>query len=153
MLDELLRVKEIREKSASEEVARCKNHLAAAKQHQHDCEQELEDYIQWRCKEEQHLYDNIMNTQVRQHDLDFLKQKVAMLREKDAVLEQEIEEAKNKVLEAEDELEEAREAHRKALQAVDKFEEFKKVLDEEALKEAQRLEDLEMEEFTVRPKN
>ncbi|WP_263322396.1 type III secretion protein [Endozoicomonas sp. Mp262] len=152
MLDELLRVKNIREKSASEEVTRCKNHLEMTHQQLRDSEQELQDYIAWRCKEEQLLYDNIMNNEIRQHDLDVLKQKIALLREKDAELEQAIEKAKNNVIEAEEQLELAREAHKKARQAVDKFEEFKKVLDEEAAKEAQRIEDIEMEEFTVRPK-
>lgn len=166
MLKDLLKVKNIREESAEREVKRCQHELDLAhqeverrKQEVERCRQELEEYIAWRCQEEQRLYDNIMNTSIQQHDLDQLKQKVAILREKDASLEQAIAdaeqrvaEAEKKVKEAEQILEQARQAHYKAKLAVEKFEEFCKVQDEEAEKEAKRLEDLEMEEFTVKSK-
>ncbi len=151
MLHDLLKVKEIREKSANDEVLRRKRLLAEARQTKKEKEQALVDYIEWRCKEEQALYDNILNTDVRQNDLDMLKQKVALLREKDATLEQAIEAAKNDVAAAEKALKAAQEAHHKAQLAVEKFEEFTRVLDEEAAREAQRLEEIEMEEFSVRP--
>ncbi|MGB1271198.1 MAG: type III secretion system stalk subunit SctO [Endozoicomonas sp.] len=112
----------------------------------------MEEYIDWRCKEEQNLYDNIINMEVRQNALDQLKQKVAVMREKDVSLEEAVSEAKKKVADEEQALEAAKETHMKAMQAVQKFEEFTKVLDEEAAKEAARIEDLEMEEFTVRSK-
>ena len=152
MLHELLKIKNIREKSANDEVRRCKNRLEQAHQKVERKEQELREYIDWRCKEEQQLYDNIINTQIKQNDLDSLKHKIALLREKDVLLEQSVEEAKQQIKVAEEELDKAREAHMKAMQAVEKFEEFTKVQDEEARKEAERLEDLEMEEFTVRPR-
>ncbi|MDP0562797.1 MAG: YscO family type III secretion system apparatus protein [Candidatus Endonucleobacter sp. (ex Gigantidas childressi)] len=151
MLHELLKIKKIRETSAHNALLKQKRLLEEAQQMQKDKEQELEDYIEWRCKEEHILYDNILNTDVKQHDLDFLKKKVAALRENDVALEQAVEEAKSRVIDVEQELELAEERYRKARQAVEKFEEFTKVLDEEAAKEVQRLEDIEMEEFTVRP--
>ncbi|MDD7805072.1 MAG: YscO family type III secretion system apparatus protein [Endozoicomonas sp. (ex Botrylloides leachii)] len=151
MLHDLLKVKKIREESAYQKVLQCKRLLAEAQQKQKDKEQALEDYTNWRCKEERTLYDNILNADVRQYDLCFLKQKVAAMREKDAELEQAIEIAKNHVVETEQHLKNATEAYHKAMQAVKKFEEFTKVLDEEAAKEAERLEDIEMEEFSVRP--
>ncbi|MGI9276198.1 MAG: type III secretion system stalk subunit SctO [Endozoicomonas sp.] len=147
-----MKIKNIREKSANDEVRRCKNRLEQAHQEVERKEQELREYIDWRCKEEQQLYDNIINTQVKQNDLDSLKHKIAVLREKDVLLEQAVEEAKQQIKVAEEELDKAREAHMKAIQAVEKFEEFTRVQDEEAKKEAERLEDLEMEEFTVRPR-
>ena len=166
MLNDLLKVKNIREQSAEREVKRCEHELNLAhqeverrKQEVVQRQQELEEYIVWRSQEEQRLYDNIMNTSIQQHDLDRLKQKVAMLREKDASLEQAIADAEQRVVEAEQQvveaeqiLEAAKQAHYKAKLAVEKFEEFCKVQDEEAEKEAKRLEDLEMEEFTVKSK-
>ncbi|MDP0588598.1 MAG: YscO family type III secretion system apparatus protein [Candidatus Endonucleobacter bathymodioli] len=151
MLHELLKIKKVRETSAHDALRKQQRLLEEALQMQKDKEQELADYIEWRCKEEQLLYDNILNTDVRQHDLDFLKKKVAVLREEDVALEQAVEEAKSHVVDVERELELAEEHYRKARQAVEKFEEFTKVLDEEAAKDVQRLEDLEMEEFIVRP--
>ena len=166
MLHDLLKVKNIREESAEREVKRCQHELELAQQEVEQRKQEvlkrqqaLEEYIVWRSQEEQRLYDNIMNTSIQQHDLDRLKQKVAVLREKDATLEQDIvdaeqrvAEAQQQVVQAEQVLETARQAHFKAKMAVEKFEEFCKVQDEEAEKEAKRLEDLEMEEFTVKSK-
>ncbi|AMO57372.1 hypothetical protein GZ77_15675 [Endozoicomonas montiporae] len=153
MLHELLKVKEIREKSAHDEVQKRKYRLEEAHRAVEQAKEEFIEYVEWRGKEEQRLYDNIMNMEVKQNDLDQLKQTVGLLREKDVLLEQAIAEAKKKVVDAEQALEEAREEHVKAIQAVQKFEEFTSVLDEEAAKEAVRLEDLEMEEFTVRPRH
>ncbi len=166
MLKELLKVKNIREESAEREVRRCQQEVELRKKEVERCKQEVErrqqelkDYVLWRSQEEQRLYDNIMNTHIHQNDLDKLKQKVAMMREKDVSLEQAITEAQQRVeaaqqrvIEAEQVLATAREAHLKAKLAVEKFEEFCKVQDEEADKEAKRLEDLEMEEFTGKSK-
>ena len=152
MLHELLRIKQIREHAAHEQVRKVQEQLQQARQEAEDKEQELRDYLDWRGKEEQRLYDNIINTQVKQNDLDTLKHKIAMLREKDVLLEQDLEEAKQKIREVEEALDKAREEHMKALQGVEKFEEFNRVHDAEAKKEAERLEDIEMEEFTVRPR-
>ena len=152
MLHELLKVKNIREQTAETEVRKCKNRVEVAKQEMREKQQEFDEYVEWRGKEEKRLYDNIINMEVRQNDLDNLKKKVALLREKDITLQQAISEAEKKVSEAEQVLEEAREVHAKAMQAVQKFEEFTRVQDEEEKKEAERLEDLEMEEFTVRPR-
>ena len=167
MLKDLLKVKNIREQSAEREVKRCQNELDLAhqeverrKQEVIQRQQELEEYIVWRSQEEQRLYDNIMNTSIQQHDLDMLKQKVAILRDKDASMEQAISDAEQRVVEAEQlvveaeqVLETAEQAHYEAKLAVEKFEEFCKVQDEEVEKEAKRLEDLEMEEFTGKPKD
>ena len=152
MLHELLKIKNIREQSAETEVCKCKNRVEAAKEEVKKKQQEFEEYVDWRGKEEQRLYDNIINAEIRQNDLDNLKQKIALLREKDVTLEQAVAEARKKVEQEEQALEQAREEHAKAMQAVQKFEEFTKVQDAEAKKEAERIEDLEMEEFTVRPR-
>ena len=153
MLHELLKVKQIREKSARDEVQKRKYRLEESHRAVERTKEEFLEYVQWRGKEEQRLYDNIINTEVKQTDLDQLKQNIGLLREKDVLLEQAIAEARKKVVDAEAALEEAREEHAKAIQAVQKFEEFTAALDEDAAKEAARLEDLEMEEFTVRPRH
>ena len=151
MLHDLLKIKRIREKSAQSEVRKCRHHLDAARAEVVKREQELEDYKVWRQLEEQRLYDSIINTEVKQRDLDGLKQKIAGLRTKDLQFEQAIEEAKQQVVQAEQNLAAAEEHYRKAIQATKKFEEFTRVLDEEKRKEQERQEELELEEFTVKP--
>ncbi len=153
MLHQLLKIKEIRENSALREVRKSEYRLEQAHEDVEKKTQEFEEYVEWRCKEEQRLYDNIINMEVKQSDLDKLKIKVAALREKDVELQQAISIAEKEVEDAREQLEEAREKHRQAMQAVEKFTEFTKVIDEEEAKEAARLEDLEMEEFTVRPRH
>ena len=150
MLHDLLRIKRIREKSAEEEVRKCKYRVELAVQDLENKKKELEDYKVWRHKEEQRLYDNIMNTSVKQFDLDILKQKVAKLREKDLVLEEAIKDAEKHLEETRQQLEQARKQHVLATQAVQKFEEFTDALDQEEAKEKARLEELELEEFTPR---
>ncbi len=150
MLHDLLRIKRIREKSAEEEVRKCKYRVEIATQELEKKKQELEDYKIWRHKEEQRLYDNIMNTSIKQFDLDILKQKVAKLRERDLILEDAIKDAEKHLEETKQQLEEARQQHVLATQAVQKFEEFTDVLDQEEAKEKARLEELELEEFTPR---
>ena len=113
-------------------------------------EKALEDHLNWRKAEEQRLYDEIMETQVKERELDLIKQRVALMREKDAEFKEEIKKAKEALAARKEELKEAQQAHRDAMQMVEKFEEFTKVLDEEAAKEAARVEELEMEEFTPR---
>ena len=150
MLNDLLRIKRIREKSAEDEVRKCRYRVEVAAQEIEKKKQELTDYIEWRCQEEQRLYDNIMNTQIKQFDLDILKQKVAKLRDQDLVLKEAVTNAEKHLEECKQQLEDARQAHAKATQAVQKFEEFTEVLNQEEAKEKARLEELELEEFTPR---
>ncbi len=152
MLHDLLKIKHIREQSAEREVRKCQSQLEKAQQEVKNRQTAFEEYVEWRVQEEKRLYDNIINAEIHQNDLDKLKQEVAILREKDVTLEQAIAEAEKEVEVAKLALLEAQQQHAKAMQAVEKFEEFTKIQDEEAKKEAERLEDLEMEEFTVRPR-
>ncbi len=150
MLNDLLRIKRIREKSAEDEVRKCRYRVEVATKELEDKKQELTQYKEWRIQEEQRLYDEIMNTQVKQFDLDILKQTIAKLREKDLILQDAITKAEEHLEETKQQLEEARDKHRLATQAVQKFEEFTDVLNQEEAKEKARQEDLELEEFTVR---
>lgn len=150
MLGRLVHVKEIREQSALNKAKKCEQKFEAASEQLLAKEKALSEYVDWRCLEEKGLYENILNSSVRQKELDFLKQSVALLREKDAEYKLEIETAEQEKEAAEAAFEEAKEAHRKTLQTLEKFKEFARVQDEEAAKEAERLEELELEEFTVR---
>ncbi|MCY4330067.1 MAG: YscO family type III secretion system apparatus protein [Endozoicomonadaceae bacterium] len=150
MLHDLLRIKKIREKSAHEAVKRCRYKVEQAVIDLQKKEKALEDYLQWRKAEEKRLYDEIMNTQVKERELDLLKRRVVIMREKDSVLEDDINKAKEHLTQCKKELEEAEQLYRKAMQTVEKFETFIEVLDEEAAQEAARAEEAELEEFTPR---
>lgn len=150
MLHDLLRIKKIREKSAHEEVKRCQYKVEQAVIDVQKKEKALEDYLVWRKAEEKRLYDEIMETQVKERELDLLKQRIILMRAKDSELQEAIQTANSHLTECKEQLEQAKQKHRNAMQTVEKFEEFTKVIDEEAAKEAARIEELEMEEFTPR---
>lgn len=150
MLHDLLRIKRIREKTAQDEVTKIRYRLEQAILEVDNKKEELINYKNWRGQEEKTLYNNIINAHVHQHDLDFLKLRIAQMREHDLVLEEAIRTAKSRVKEVETELEEAQKALHLAMQAVLKFEEFTKVLDEEDEKRKAHLEEQELEEFTPR---
>ncbi|MCY4471743.1 MAG: YscO family type III secretion system apparatus protein [Kistimonas sp.] len=150
MLNDLLRIKKIREKKAAEEVRKCRYRVETAAQELEKKKQELVDYKKWRIEEEQRRYDAIMNTQVKQFDLDILKQTVAKLREKDLVMQDDIKKAEDHLEKTKEQLEEARKAHVLATRAVQKFEEFIREQDKELAREQERKEELELEEFTPR---
>lgn len=151
MLHDLLKIKRIREKSAQDAVRKVRYRLEQATIEVDKKKEELRTYIDWRKQEERSLYDNIINAQVHQHDLDFLKQRIARMREHDLVLEEAIRKAESFVEEVREELRQAEDALRLAMQAVKKFEEFTQVLDEEEAKEKEYKEEQELEEFN--PKN
>ncbi|CAM3692823.1 type III secretion system stalk subunit SctO [Parendozoicomonas haliclonae] len=150
MLNDLLRIKRIREKSAEDEVRKCRYRVELAVQDVEKKKQELVSYKEWRIQEEKRLYDEIMNTAVKQFDLDIVKQTVALHREKDLILQDAITQAEEHLEETRKELEEAQQKHVLATQAVQKFEEFTDVINQEEAKEKARIEELELEEFTPR---
>ena len=150
MLHDLLHIKKIRERAAQEEVKKCRYRVEQAVHELEKKEKDLEAHLIWRKNKEQQLYDDIMKTQVKERELDLIKQRVVLMREKDSVFQEAIQKAQEHLKACKTQLEEARQAHRKSMQKVEKFEEFTRVLDEEAAKEAARLEELELEEFTPR---
>ena len=150
MLHDLLRIKKIREKSAQDEVKKCQYKVEQSVIELEKCKKALQDHITWREQEETQLYDNIMNTRVKERDLDLLKQRIILMRDKDSVLEEEIQNAQKVLDEHKAALSEAENRLIKATQAVKKFEEFTRVLDEEAAREAERIEELEMEDFRLK---
>ena len=150
MLHDLLKIKKIREDKAREEVKKCRYRVEVAAKELQQKEQNLEDHIAWRKAEESRLYDEIMDTKVKERELDLLKQRVVLMREKDVVLQEKIQEASKKLESEKEALTQAEKALVTAVQTVEKFEEFTKVLDEEAAREAARAEELELEEFSPR---
>ncbi len=107
MLNDLLRIKKIRQRSADEEVRKCRYRVQLAEQDLEKKQQELVNYKAWRVKEEQRRYDEIINTNVKQFDLDILKQTVAQMREKDLILQEAITKAEEHLEETKQQLQQA----------------------------------------------
>ncbi len=150
MLHDLLRIKKIREKAAQDEVKKCEYRVEQAIIQVKEKEEALEAHIIFRTEEEKRLYDEIMNTHVTERALDLVKRKVMLMREKDLEFQEAIKQAKNELEKQQAALEESKILYSKAMQMVEKFKEFTRIIDKEADKEAQRKEELELEEFSVK---
>lgn len=146
-LADLLKVRELREDSASKAVAQAQEKLESCEAYLERKKKELEDYKLWRPGEEDRLFAKIMKKEISQEKLNEVKAQVAILREKELVIEKEVEEAEVAVKEAKEALEQAKENHRKAMRELEKIKEHKIHWTEEEKKEAEFLADKEMEEF------
>lgn len=146
-LSDLLKVRELREDTASKAVAQAQEKLESCEHYLERKKKELADYREWRPGEEDRIFAQIMKKEISQEKLSEVKAKIAILRDKEAVIEKEVEDAEIAVTEAEKELEEAKEAHRAAMRELEKIKEHKEHWTEEAKKEDEFLADKEMEEF------
>lgn len=148
MLEDILRIKVLRENTAAAEVKRAQYRLDQAVQAVEDRRREKQEYQQWRIREEERLFGELLNRPVAVQEIDDYKLEVANLRGRDNVYEDAIHKAQKEVSDAQEGVVKAVKVHRQAIAAREKFAEQVA----EWRKEVQRLrdyqEDLEMEEFT-----
>ena len=151
LLDELLRVKRIREDEAIKVMKEKQLELE-------QCQKALEakiikhrEYVAWRKTEEQRLYAEVMNKTVRAYNLNTMRDQITSFLEKQQQLKEQIEQAEATVAEATKHLAEARLARMDAYKTVQKYEEYKSILRTIEDRELERREELEAEEFNLRP--
>lgn len=152
VLEDLLKVREFRQDAAAKEVTVAQYKLEEAEKLIHQKIKEKDEYLTWRKQREDQLYADIKGKNVSLRDLDDLKARIYMLRQRDLAFEKAIEDAKRAKQEAETKLEEAREAHKAAAKDRQKIEEHKKIWMEEAQLEEAEKEEKEMEDFQVKKK-
>lgn len=149
-LEDLLKVRKFREEIAGNEALVKKTKLEEAVALVKKKKKELVEYRKWRIETEQKLFDDIKGKLINLKELDDIKIKIGLMREKEALLEQEIMEARKKRNSAQKKLEEAQEAYRTAIRETEKIEEHKKMWLEELTKEEEELQDKELEDFHTR---
>lgn len=116
-------------------------------------EETLEAYKAWRLKEEDRMIQSIMLRKVRLGDITDLRLEIMALRETEFKHMDAVKQAEGELDRALEVLNQARLAHVKATQELEKLVEHRETWREEAKKESERLEDLEMEEFPYKMKN
>ena len=151
LLDELLRVKHLREDEAIKimkekqlKLEQCRKFLEG-KIMQHD------KYTRWRKAEEGRLYKEVLNKAVRAYNLNTMRDQITSFKEKQQQLKEEIEKAEAAVVEATEHLATARQARMDAYKTVQKYEEYRDIIQTIENRAAERREDLEAEEFNLRP--
>ena len=146
-LDDLLRVREFREASRGNEMKAKKLLLDQAEILVKKKEKDLSEHQAWRVDREDALYDEVKGRHIRLKDLDDLKLKVGLMREKEAVLENDVIEAERARESAEEVFVESRDTYHSAVKEKKKIEEHKKIWVEEMTGEEEKSQDKEMEEF------
>lgn len=146
-LEALLTVREYREESAKRQVRNAEERLREAEQAVETRKKELEDYRAWRKAEEDRRYASIMNKALRLEDLDAFKAGLALLAVEEDARRQAVSDAEKSAAQRRDELTRAREAVKTASKNTSKIQAHKDIWKEEAKKEAEHQEDLELDEF------
>ena len=115
------------------------------------CRGELERYKVWRQEEVERRYDAIMGKGLSLKELDVFKAGLGALADGELKLEEAIAQALENVKKRQEDVRKAREAARQAQHETAKIVTHRDIWLVEAKREAERLEDLEMEEFKPLP--
>ena len=150
-LEDLLRVRRFREDKAAAEVVESREQLADAESQLEQRRQELQDHLQWRLRREEELYQEIMQREVHLKDLEDVKSRVQVMRDKDQSYQEKVITAKKKVDDAQRQLDTAREAHLLAVRNREKLDEHKSMWLDESHQELEAKAETEMEDFQVKP--
>ncbi|MEJ5301181.1 MAG: YscO family type III secretion system apparatus protein [Thermodesulforhabdaceae bacterium] len=148
VLDDLLRIRLLREERAERELLMRRQELNNAIRFLREREEDLARYRLWRPLEEEKLFKEVQNKLVKREDVENLRIKIGLLREREIAKEGEVQEAKRKLQEAENLFNKAKNSYREALQGRQKIEEHRKVWLLEAKKQEEEKSDKELEEFS-----
>ncbi|MEI6985772.1 MAG: YscO family type III secretion system apparatus protein [Rhodospirillaceae bacterium] len=147
---QLVQVKAWREAAAADAVrlerARLEQAIRAVEQRR----EELARYQNWRITREEELFDDICRRLVHVRDIEDLKHEIFQMREQDRVIEDKVKQAEKLRDATAEALDQARVVHKLAVRVVDKYREMHAILITEAKQEADRAEEIELEDFKAR---
>ncbi|MDR2892011.1 MAG: type III secretion protein [Deltaproteobacteria bacterium] len=147
-LTPLARIRQLREDAAATECAGREKALLAARQETLLHRKALEDYLLWRKEEEERRYQAILGQEMPRREMEIFKSGIAALRDKDAILLEAVEAAQKAEAEAARLRDEAVKILQQRRKDKEKIEAHREIWQSGEAKEAERREDLEMEEFT-----
>ena len=146
-LEELLSVRRFREEAAARSVTHAQRDLTQARSNVVRRQQELEDWRVWRREETDRRYAALIGHPTKIEAIDAFHHGLAVLAAQELGKLSAVDEAKKDVVRCETAVEKARRAASAAARNTAKIEAHKSIWAEAAKKEAERIEDLEFEEF------
>lgn len=146
-LEELLSVRRFREQAAARSVAHAQRKLVEARSNVERREQELQDWRRWREEETDRRYASLLGRPTKIEAIDAFHHGLAVLAAQELGKLSAVDEARKNVADCEKAVENARLAASAAARNTAKIQAHKSIWSEAAKKEAERLEDLEFEEF------
>jgi hypothetical protein len=151
MLNELLRLKVYREDKAEMGLARCRLALAEVTKRTEQARDALTSYQRWSVEQELCLYGALYGHTVRLRDLNYLREDVVILRQKERALGESLAEVETERTQADTAVRDSRVVHDQATRAREKFVQLVKQQSEEIRLESERKEDIELEDlYTIR---
>lgn len=147
VLQDLLKIRMMREQWAKDELIKAQNVLEAAIKKVEKKKKELADFRIWRKKEEERLYAEVMLKHVKRTDIDGLKINIANLEKRELEHVQAVDDAEKEREQAKEALAQARSLYNLALVNVQKLEEHKETWMAQWSKEQELLVEKEMEDF------
>ena len=147
---QLVQVKAWREAAAADAVRRERARLELAVKAVERQREEVARYRGWRLTREDELFDDICQRLVQVADIEELKQAIFLMREHERLLEDKLRQAEKDRDAVSEALEQARTAHRQAERVVGKYSDMHGILLAEARQEAERSEEVELEDFKTR---
>lgn len=146
MMQELLAIKRFREGQAEMGVRQQRTKLQEREAALLQIQEELARMLEAALRSEKALYADLCTRLVKLRDLEDASQFVAALKQQEFIQRDAVHAAENVLAQAEQALVAARSAHQDAIQQTSKFLELAERFDVLAAQEAERKEDLEMEE-------
>jgi type III secretion protein O len=151
MLKELIKIKTFRRNRAETEIALQKKNVEDATAAVKAAEEELERYIIESTQHEKKLFQKILNQKVKLKKIEDMQQEISLLRDGVVTREESKRDAHSELNIYQNRLHQAQENYQLMLRIEEKFLLLGRIDDETALREAERLSELELEEVQVNP--
>ena len=141
-------MREHREEKASKAVTLARRIVREAEDNLSSRKKAFDDYKAWRLVEEERLIQSIMRKPVKLGDITDLRLEISTMHERELDYQDQVTKAEGELDRARQELAQAQKAYREATQNLQKLLEHRELWQREQSFEAERLADLELEDFT-----
>jgi len=149
MYQELLQVKHVHQQNAASALQRERLNVEQHRDALQRAREQQKNFHRFRLEREQQLFDDIQGEAVKMQRIDQMKQRVAMLHEQEAELQQAILTAQRDLESAKEELAKAEEHYKEAVREEEKFRQFVATLDAEEQRAQDRRQENEVEEIVT----
>ncbi|MDR3205200.1 MAG: type III secretion protein [Deltaproteobacteria bacterium] len=149
-LEDLLALRVVREEAAQREFVLAERALKQAIEREREKKKALEDYRLLVETEKEARYDAIMGAEMTKDDIEEFRAGLSELDRKVLVIEEDLQKAIEETKDCQKQLENCRQARLAALKAKEKIELHKEIWLEKSKKEAEKVEENEIDEFSVR---
>jgi hypothetical protein len=149
-LQDLLRIRSMREDRAARLVAREHQALAAARSETGRREQILDNFVRHRPEEEEALFQRVAGRSVQMLDVDEFRAGIEALQARETELAHDVEHAQLEQAEAQERSEQAEADHHRRLAELDRLNEHKEKWEGEQALEMMTREERELEDHTSR---